>query len=255
MRFASLGSGSRGNALVVEAGQTRVLLDCGFSLRTTEARLNRLGLQAADLNGVLVTHEHSDHLGGVVRLARKHRLPVWLTRGTAVALTADIRSEVDVRCIDSHAAFAVGDLEIQPYPVPHDAREPVQFTFADGARKLGVLTDAGSTTPRMLEVLAGCAALVLECNHDPELLAASRYPAFLKQRVAGLQGHLANATAAGLLRQLEQGRLQHVVAAHLSQENNRPALASAALAGAMACDPAWIGVADQETGFDWRHIA
>ncbi|MDE2584949.1 MAG: MBL fold metallo-hydrolase [Betaproteobacteria bacterium] len=255
MRFASLGSGSRGNALVVEAGRTRVLLDCGFSLRATEARLNRLGLGAADLSGVLVTHEHSDHLAGVVRLAKKHRLPVWLTRGTAVALAADVRQEVDIRFLDSHEPMAVGDLQIQPYPVPHDAREPVQFTFADGARKLGVLTDAGSITAHMLEVLAGCAGLVLECNHDPELLAASRYPTFLKQRVGGRYGHLANATAASLLAQLQQEKLQHVVAAHLSQENNRPSLATAALAGAMNCDPGWIGVADQEAGFDWRHLA
>ena len=176
-------------------------------------------------------------------------------RGTAVALEADVRQEVDIRFLDSHEPMAVGDLEIHPYPVPHDAREPVQFTFADGARKLGVLTDAGSVTTHMVAMLAGCSALVLECNHDPELLAASRYPTFLKQRVGGRYGHLANATAAGLLAQLEQGKLQHVVAAHLSQENNRPSLATAALAGAMNCDPGWIGVADQEAGFDWRHIA
>jgi phosphoribosyl 1,2-cyclic phosphodiesterase len=159
MRFASLGSGSEGNGLVVEAGSTRVLMDCGFGLADSTARLARLKLDVSDLAGIVVTHEHGDHIGGVGRLARKHKLPVWLTAGT-LSMAQDLDG-VMVRVIDSHAAFAVDGLEIQPYPVPHDAREPVQFVFGDGNRKLGVLTDVGCSTPHIEAMLAGLDALVL----------------------------------------------------------------------------------------------
>lgn len=252
MRFASLGSGSRGNALVVEAAGTRVLLDCGFSVRETTARLARLGLAPEQLSALVVTHEHGDHVGGIGRLARRHDLPVYLTHGTRAALR-----EPPPRCvvIDSHAPFAIGDLRLTPFPVPHDAREPVQYTFDDGARRLGVLTDAGSVTPCIVDALTGCDGLVLECNHDPALLAASSYPAALKARVGGRFGHLDNGSAAALLGRLDTRRLQHLVAAHLSEQNNRPELAVAALAGVLGCPPAWVGVADQALGFDWRALA
>ncbi len=165
MRFALLGSGSEGNALVVQVGQTRVLLDCGFSLSETLSRLARLGLQAEQLHGIVVTHEHGDHISGVARLARKFNLPVWLTHGTLRTQNAAF-AELSVTEINPHLAFAIGDVLVQPYPVPHDATEPVQYVFSDGARRLGVLTDAGSATPHIEATLSGCHALVLECNHD-----------------------------------------------------------------------------------------
>lgn len=251
MRFASLGSGSRGNALVVEAGRTRVLLDCGFGPRNLAARLARLGLAPGDLDAILVTHEHADHVGGVAACARRHALDVFLTHGTLGAAMLD---GVGIEVIDSHAVFAIGDLELQPFPVPHDAREPAQFVFSDGCCRLGVLTDAGCVTPHMVEMLSGCAALVLECNHDAAMLAAGSYPPHLKRRIAGRFGHLDNAAAADLLAQVDRSKLLHVVAAHLSQENNTPALATAALAAVLGCDPGWIGVADQELGCDWREL-
>lgn len=251
MRFASLGSGSRGNALVVEAGRTRVLLDCGFGPRNLAARLARLGLAPGDLDAILVTHEHADHVGGVAACARRHALDVFLTHGTLGAATLD---GVSLEVIDSHSAFAIGDLELQPFPVPHDAREPSQFVFSDGGCRLGVLTDAGCVTPHMVEMLSGCAALVLECNHDAAMLAAGSYPPHLKRRIAGRFGHLDNAAAAGLLAQMDRSKLLHVVAAHLSQENNTPALATAALAAVLGCEPDWIGVADQELGCAWREL-
>ena len=159
------------------------------------------------------------------------------------------------RPIDSHSAFAVGDIEIRPFPVPHDAREPVQFVLSDGQFRLGVLTDTGSPTPHIVDMLKDCDALVLECNHDADLLQGSGYPASVKRRIAGNRGHLENAQAAALLAKIGTRRLQHLVAAHLSEQNNLPALAARALSAAMGCSPEWIGVAGQEAGFDWRALA
>lgn len=251
MRFASLGSGSRGNALVVEAGRTRILLDCGFGPRNLATRLATIGLEPADLDAILVTHEHSDHLGGVGPCSRRYELDVFMTHGT---LNAARLEDVSATAIDSHECFAIGDIEIRPFPVPHDAREPVQFVFSDGCSVLGVLTDAGCVTSHMVAMLSACDALVLECNHDADMLGRGSYPVPLKRRIAGRFGHLDNAAAADLLALIDHRRLRHVVAAHLSQENNTPELARRALASVLGCEPDWIGVADQDTGFDWRAI-
>ena len=252
MRFASLGSGSEGNGLVVEAGPTRVLMDCGFGLADSVARLARLGLQPADLAGIVVTHEHSDHIGGVGRLARKHRLPVWLTAGT-LTMAQDLDG-VAVQVIDSHAAFAVDGLEIEPFPVPHDAREPVQFVFGDGDRRLGVLTDAGCSTPHIETRLGGVDALVLECNHDAAMLENGPYPVSLKRRVGGRFGHLENGQSAALLDKLKHDKLQCVMAAHVSKTNNTSVLARRALAQVLGCGDDEVRVACQATGFDWIKI-
>jgi phosphoribosyl 1,2-cyclic phosphodiesterase len=249
MRFASLGSGSEGNGLVVEAGDTRVLMDCGFGLADTVSRLARLGLQPDDLAGIVVTHEHGDHIGGVGRLARKYKLPVWLTAGT-LRMAQDL-DRVAVQVIDSHAVFAVEALEIQPYPVPHDAREPVQYVFSDGAKRLGVLTDSGSSTPHIEAMLAGVEALVLECNHDAAMLENGPYPAGLKRRVGGRFGHLENGQSAALLDKLKHDRLKCVMAAHVSRKNNTEALAQRALARVLDCADEDVRVACQTAGFDW----
>ncbi|MCM8611571.1 MBL fold metallo-hydrolase [Accumulibacter sp.] len=254
MRFASLGSGSQGNALIVEASGTRLLLDCGFSIREATLRLARLGIDPGGLAAILVTHEHADHVGGVFAFARRHRLAVYLTHGTYKMAARGRSVLTDCRLIDGHAVFAIDDIELRPFPVPHDAREPVQYVFSDGDCRLGVLTDSGSITSHIVDVLRLCDGLVLECNHDQGLLAASRYPAPLRRRIGGPFGHLENGQAAELLRQVDTRRLQHVVAAHLSQENNRPRLAARALALALDCGEEWIGVADQEGGFGWRQL-
>jgi phosphoribosyl 1,2-cyclic phosphodiesterase len=257
-RFASLGSGSQGNGLVFQAGASCVLLDCGFKPREAVARLARLGLAPADLQGILVTHEHSDHAGGVFALARKFHIPVWLTYGTLCAIQeGDARAAegARVRLIDGHAAVPIGDVLVQPYTVPHDAREPVQYVLSDGARRLGVLTDTGCSTPHIEAMLSGCAALVLETNHDLDMLMGGGYPSWLKARVAGRFGHLDNRTSAEILGAVDRSRLQHIIAAHLSQQNNTPALALAALEAALDCEPGWVGIADQEQGFAWRELA
>jgi phosphoribosyl 1,2-cyclic phosphodiesterase len=252
MRFASLGSGSRGNATLVEAGQTRVLLDCGFGPRELAKRLARLDCGPGDIAAIIVTHEHSDHVGGVMRCAARYGLRVLMTRGTAVA--AACANEVAVTIFDSHEAFSVDDLEIQPFPVPHDAREPVQFVFSDGAQSLGALTDTGYVTPHIVASLAAVDALLIECNHDAEMLERGSYPRSLKQRIAGRFGHLDNLAAADLLRRIDIHRLQHVVCAHLSEQNNTPHRATAALADVLGCNPGWVGVADQENGCGWRSL-
>lgn len=253
MRFSYLGSGSRGNAALIQAGATTLMVDCGFSLAESERRLARLGVAPQALTAIVVTHEHGDHLNGVARLARKYRIPVWMTQGTR-AVWRD--SEVPVlRVCSAHAAFTLGDIEVCPYPVPHDAREPCQYVFSDGRRRVGVLSDAGHVTPHMRTSLAGCHALLLECNHDSEMLANGPYTASLKQRVGGPLGHLSNAQAAGLLSEIELGQLQHLVLTHLSEKNNTPGLARAAVAAAMHCAEDWIAIADQDLGLDWREVS
>lgn len=255
MRFASIGSGSEGNGLVVEAGATRVLIDCGFGVRDTVARLARIGVAPESLTAILVTHEHTDHIGGVPAFAARYETPVWLTFGTTAVTGDRFDGVAQVYGFDSHDVFSIGDLEVRPFPVPHDAREPVQFVVSDGACRLGVLTDIGGSTPYVEASLTGCHALVLECNHDLELLAGSDYPFSLKQRIAGRFGHLHNEAAAALLAALDTSRLQHIIAAHLSQHNNTPAKARAALAGALRCAEDWIGIADQAEGFGWRALS
>jgi phosphoribosyl 1,2-cyclic phosphodiesterase len=253
MRFCSLGSGSSGNATVVEARDGphahRVVIDCGFSLREFETRLARAGLQPDQLDAIFVTHEHGDHVGCASSLSRRYGIPLWMSRGTWRAIgepdAADVRFARDGEPID------IGSLRLLPYTVPHDAAEPLQLRCSDGARSLGVLTDAGSITPHLLDHLKGCQALLLECNHDPDLLARSRYPASVRARIGGPHGHLCNETAATILRASAHGGLRHVVAAHLSEQNNTPALARAAMASACGAPPADIVVADPAQGFGW----
>jgi phosphoribosyl 1,2-cyclic phosphodiesterase len=255
MRFASLGSGSEGNGLLVESGTTRVLVDCGFKLSETVRRLGTFGLEPTDIAAVLVTHEHDDHSGGVSRFARRYDVPVYLTYGTLVAMGRSGTMIPRINLIDSHSPFMIGDLEVHPYPVPHDAREPSQFVFSDGDKRLGLLTDTGDSTPHIERMLSGIDALVLECNHDLDLLMNGPYPPTLKRRISGRYGHLDNGTAARILGGIDCTRLQHFVAAHLSTQNNTPELARAAMSAALNCEDAWVSIATQSEGLEWRDIS
>jgi phosphoribosyl 1,2-cyclic phosphodiesterase len=261
LRFASLGSGSSGNCLVVEAGDllgaTRILVDCGLKLRETERRLARLGLAPADVHGILVTHEHGDHAGCVFDFAAAHGIAVYLTHGCLAALRDEGKVIEGVRLVmlSAKEPVALRGLEVRPFTVPHDAREPVQYVLSDGQSRLGVLTDIGVTTRHVEQTLSGLDALVLETNYDADMLWGGKYPGWLKARIAGPFGHLDNLESERLLGALDRSRLKHVVAAHLSQHNNTPALARAALARALNCEESWIGLATQEDGFGWRDLS
>jgi phosphoribosyl 1,2-cyclic phosphodiesterase len=177
---------------------------------------------------------------------------VWATAGTARAAGLVVEG---LRLFSPHAGrFAVGGLEVEPYPVPHDAREPCQFLFRGDGVRLGVLTDSGGVTPHILERLRLADALVLECNHDPDMLAAGPYPPALRRRVGGAFGHLSNAQAAGLLRRLDPARLRHLVAAHLSEKNNRPERAREALLSAAPGLESRLRVAGQDAATPWLEL-
>jgi phosphoribosyl 1,2-cyclic phosphodiesterase len=233
-----------------------LLIDCGLNLRDTEKRLARLGLAPADLTGILITHEHGDHAGCAFDFAAAHGVTIYLTYGTLVALEQEgkVLDGVKKVLLTAREALAVGDLEVAPFTVPHDAREPVQFVLSDGAARLGVLTDIGVSTPHVEKTLCGLDALVLECNYDYDMLWAGPYPKWLKERIAGPFGHLDNRESERLLGALEHSKLKHVIGAHLSQHNNKPELARACLARAMGCSEDWIGVATQDEGFGWRSL-
>ena len=257
LRFKNLGSGSAGNATLVEArcGQqvSRLLIDCGLSVRELGKRLDAAELSLQDIHAVFITHEHADHVGHARALAARTGIDVWMSRGTALACQLSdwgLAPEQWHIASDSHA-FAVGALEVMPFTVPHDAREPLQLRCSDGDRRLGILTDLGHGSAHVIESLRDCHALLLECNHDPELLAQSSYPAFLKKRIAGPQGHLSNEESAQLAAALVHPGLNLLVAAHLSERNNRPDLAQSTLAQAAGCQADDILVADPLLGTPW----
>ena len=252
MRFASIGSGSKGNATLVAVADTLLLVDCGFSVRETERRLSRLGIAAGDIDAILVTHEHSDHSAGVARLSRRHRIPVYLTHGTLGS--GRLEDCFETRCIHSEVPFQVGAIEVQPVAVPHDAREPCQYRFSHGGRSLGVLTDLGSITPHVVRHYRGCDGLVLEFNHDLGLLQAGAYPASLKRRVAGDWGHLNNRQAAALLGEIGHSALRYLVVAHISENNNCRERAASALAEVYGELDERVVWADQQGGFGWLEL-
>ena len=253
IRFKSLGSGSTGNATVVQArgdgGATHVLVDCGLGIRQLDKRLAQAGMLAEQIDAIFITHEHADHIGCARALALRERIPVWMSEGTWLGLDQPDFGGL-LRIASDAEPIEVGGLQLRPFTVPHDAREPLQLTCSDGSVRLGVLTDLGHATPHVIAQLAGCATLLLECNHDRQMLADSSYPPFLKRRVGGDWGHLANEAAAAIAQAILPHGLRQVVAAHLSEQNNRPELARGALAAALG-SAVEIHVADGPSGSGW----
>ena len=252
LRFASLGSGSRGNATLIESPNGLLLVDCGFTIKETVRRLALLGHQPEDLSAILVTHEHGDHISGVGPLARRYNIPVYLTHGTAQHKSV---AKLPVReLIDTHDVFTVAGIEVTPVVVPHDAREPCQFVLTHEGKSLGVLTDLGSITPFVIERYQHCDALMLECNHDSRMLSMGPYPSSLKLRVGGQWGHLNNQQAANFLEAIEPQRLEHLVISHISEQNNTEQLAREAIASVYQHE-AGLLMAKQDEGFDWLAIS
>ena len=256
LRFRCLASGSSGNATLVEASdglhRTRVLIDCGLGLRQLLARLAGEGLAPADLDGIFLTHVHGDHVGCAPALLARYGVPLWASAGTAASLNLP-DSERSIHPVRDGQAFAIGGVELHPFTVPHDAREPLQLRCTDGSRTLGMATDLGHVTAHALTALTGVHALILESNHDTGLLAQSSYPEFLKRRVAGQHGHLSNAQAATALTTLRHERLNTVVAAHISERSNRPDLVCRAFSVALGCSPSEVLMA-QRHGHDWLTV-
>ena len=250
LRFASLSSGSRGNALLVEHSDTLVMVDCGLSLKATHARLSELGRDPRDITAIVVTHEHSDHIGGVASLSRRYGIPVAMTHGTRDA--AGFSGELQL--INCHRLFKVGQISVQPFPVPHDAREPCQFVFSAGGRRLGLLTDTGHITPHITSSLSECDALAVEANHDLERLSGGPYPPSLKIRVGGAYGHLNNEQTADLIRQIKHDKLQWVTALHLSEQNNDQHTVRKVLSDALDEAATDLHLASQNAGCDWLTI-
>ena len=227
MRFAALGSGSRGNALLVEHGDACLLVDCGFSLRNTLKRLQLLGRSAEDLTGILVTHEHSDHIKGVQALSLKYDVPVYMTHGTA--RHRSVSGLRRLQLVRGQHSYRLGDIEVRAVTVPHDAQEPCQYVFEAAGKRIGILTDLGHISPQVQQSYADCDILFVESNHDEQMLAGGAYPPSLKRRVSGKWGHLSNRQTRGFLQGLTLERLQSLVLGHISEQNNTPELVAEAL--------------------------
>lgn len=251
MQLASLGSGSKGNATLLKVGNDHYLIDCGFSLSDLETRLNAKGISVAQLAGVFLTHEHGDHIRGLGALAQRYQLPIWATHGTARALKT---SAAKVRCFAPNTQLQLGGLVVDTVTVPHDSAEPCQYVFSFNGLSIGVLTDLGSVTKRVTDAFTDCQVLMLECNHDEDMLRDGPYPRKLKRRVSGNYGHLSNRQAAHFLGQINRQRLQSVLLSHISEQNNTPELALGAVKAALAGSDAIAEVVTQETGCDWVHV-
>ena len=251
MRFASLGSGSSGNATLVQSGHTSILVDCGFTLKETRRRLSLLDTRLEQIDAILVSHEHGDHVAGVKAVARAAGASVWMTAGTRQAGEKFLGSIDDLNLFSSHTSFGVGELFIEPFPVPHDAREPSQFVIGDGERRLGVLTDAGHATDRMREQLTNCDALMLEFNHCRDMLLAGPYPPALIERIDSDYGHLNNAQAGRLLSDVSGARLTHLVALHISRKNNGTDRVRAAINEIGAINPENVRISEQMQPTPW----
>jgi len=252
VKFASLGSGSSGNATLISDGDSLVLLDCGFGIKETEKRMLRLGCAPDALTGILVTHEHSDHIKGVAPLARKYNTPVYMTEGTLAS--RDYGRIPELRLIRDYAQFTVGCLTVTPVVVPHDAREPAQFILTNPAGlRLGVLTDLGSITSHIEDAYRGCDGLLLEANHDLDMLARGPYPPSLKSRVSSPWGHLNNGQTAQFLRSLELQGIQEIVVGHISRKNNSIERVQLALQEIIN-EARSVHFACQDDGFGWLEL-
>ena len=232
VQLTILGSGSGGNCAYLETGETRILIDAGFSGRQIRQRLAKIGRTPESLHGILITHEHTDHTQGLSALGAKLQIPVYCNSFTQEAIEHQVGSKLQCRLFMTGATFEIGDISVETFPVPHDAQAPVGFLIRTPGPKIGFLTDLGHATKLVVERVRCSNVLVLETNHDVRLLQDDpRRPWSVKQRILGRHGHLCNEAAADLAQEIVSAELQHLYLGHLSRDCNRPELALAAVGG------------------------
>ena len=229
MRFCSIASGSSGNCIYVGTQETHLLIDVGISGRRIEKGLNELDLTGKDVDGILITHEHSDHIGGLGVISRKYQIPIYTTGGTADAISRSKGlgqlPQGLIQEIQEDEPFQIKDLKVNAFTIPHDAAQPVGFRIEHDSSSVGIATDLGKYNDYIVEHLQGLDALLLEANHDIRMLQVGKYPYYLKQRILGDRGHLSNENAGRLLCRLLHDNLKAVFLGHLSKENNYEQLA------------------------------
>lgn len=252
LKVASLGSGSKGNSTLIATEEATVMVDCGFTLKETLKRLERLEVVPTSVDAILVTHEHQDHISGVGPLSRKFDIPVWSTKGSL--LSGKCGKLKDCSIIEGFQGFQIGDIDVLPISVPHDAREPCQYLFSARQKRFAVLTDLGSYTPEIVDNLRNCHGLLLECNHDEDMLWNGPYPYSLKQRVGGPLGHMSNSQAIQLLQTVISDELQLLIASHISEQNNCPNLVRKSVAEAIDWPLEDVVIAGQDQGFGWFEL-
>ena len=256
MRFCSLGSGSAGNSFVVQDNATTLLVDCGFGLNETVSRLERYDIKPDQLNAILLTHEHEDHIKGAFSFSNKYKIPIYLSYGTFKMCKKRINDNYDINFnfIKSFQSFMINEIEVTPIPVPHDAREPFQFMFKSNFKTIAIITDLGFVTNHLIETLKEVDALVIEFNHDKDMLVDSDYPQSLKDRVSGMYGHLENMESIKLLKSINYKGIKWIAAAHLSEKNNDERLVKRLIADATLKENESIKVISQMNGIDWLNI-
>lgn len=253
MKYASLGSGSRGNATLILEQERGVLIDCGFNRKTLLQRLQMCGTDPRQLDALFVTHEHSDHAKGVQAICEALNIPFFASFGTARKM--NWTEHPLWRCLHPDEVVSIGRLALLPVVVPHDAEEPLQFVVESSvARRLGVLSDLGSLTPHIISCYSDCHALQLEANHDPVMLQNGPYPPSLRARVAGNYGHLSNQQCAELIRRVRWHGLQYVTAGHISEKNNARELVCAELSPVLDCSPQQVRLLEQDQVSAWTHL-
>jgi phosphoribosyl 1,2-cyclic phosphodiesterase len=249
LRVASVGSGSKGNATLVASDETTLLIDCGFPAREMLSRLQHLSVDISDIDAILVTHEHSDHINGVAAVSKAAGAPIYATHGTLTS--GKLEGARTVVEIESDSEFAIGDIEVSAVTVPHDAKEPVQYVFKHEAQRVGILTDLGMVSPHVLRAYEGCGLLLLEFNHDLTMLRRGPYPAALKRRVSGDFGHLNNDQALGMLEAMGESLPGTIIAAHISEQNNSVDAVASLLSPLVQRTEINVIYATQSQGFDW----
>lgn len=234
MHFSILGSGSKGNSVFIESGRTAILIDAGFSGKVMQARLQGIGRDLADIRALCITHEHNDHICGVGAASRRHGIPVYANPGTFAGGEKRLGKLHAREEFDTGDILQIDDLRVRSFRISHDTADPVGYVVSDGKASVGYCTDTGQVSHLMATRLAGCSALILEFNHNLEMLRNGPYPVPLQQRVRSSQGHLCNEDAAEFLAQLMGDRLRIAVLAHLSETNNTPELARTAALNAVS---------------------